>query len=145
VQFEKGKGTLDEQQQKVRYVSALMHILGLLQYPLPGTYPRMVAIQLGWYLDAGAVTWDAEAGRFAVDFEKMPAAVESIVKETALIQLTGDRARAEALVGKYMERKGEKDWVLKGTLGEAREVMLGKFKEAGIKSPSLRYKVTGLD
>ncbi|MBW2261894.1 MAG: hypothetical protein JRG91_07975 [Deltaproteobacteria bacterium] len=144
VQFEKKKGTLDERQQKVRYVSALMHILGLLQYPLPGTYPRMVAIQLGWYMDAGAVTWDADAGRFAVDFEKIPAAVESLVKEVTLIQLTGDRARAENLIGKYIKKKGEKEYVLHGTLGEAREVMLGKFKEAGIRSPSLRYKVTGL-
>ncbi len=145
VQFDRKKGTLDEQQEKVRYVSALMHILGLLQYPLPGTYPRMVAIQLGWYMDAGAVTWDEQAGRFAVDFEKMPAAVESLVKEVSLIQLTGDRARAEALIGKYIEKKGEKDYALTGTLGTAREVMLGKFKEAGIRSPSLRYKVTGLD
>ena len=62
--FQKKNGWVDEKQGMVRYTSALMHILGLLQYPLSGVYPRMVAIQLGWYLDAGAVTWDEKTGRF---------------------------------------------------------------------------------
>jgi hypothetical protein len=144
VSYQKKKGWLEEEQERRRYVSALMHCLGLMQYPLAGTYPRMVSIQLGWYMDEGAVVWDEKAERFAVDFEKIPAAVESLAREVATIQLTGDYGRAEALVGKYIEKKGEKDYALKGTLAKAREIMLGKFKKAGIKSPSLRYEVTDL-
>jgi hypothetical protein len=144
VQFEKRKGLIDETQEKKRYVSALMHILGLQNYPLSGTYPRMVSIQLGWYIDAGAVTWDPKAQRYTLDFEKIPGAVESLVKEVATIQLTGDYERGKALVTKYIEEKGEKEYALKGVLGEARDTMLGKFKKAGIKSPSLRYEVTDL-
>ncbi len=143
IQYQKNKGWLDELNEKKRYTSGLMHTLGLLQYPLAGTYPRMVAIQLGWYLDAGAVTWNAEEGRFKVVFERMPAAVESLARKVATIQLTGDYDQAVELIGKYIVKKGEKEYELKGTLGSARKVMMDKFKAAGIKSPSLRYEVTG--
>jgi hypothetical protein len=143
IQYEKSKGWLDEEALKKRYTSGFMHILGLLQYPLAGTYPRMVAIQVGWYLDAGAVTWNPETGRFTLDYEKLPAAIESLTKEVATIQLTGDYARGRKLVDTYIAKEGD-EYSLKGKLGEARDAMLAKFKAAGIKSPSLRYEVTGL-
>jgi hypothetical protein len=142
--YQKDRGWVDELEEKRRYTSAFMHIVGLLQYPLDGTYPRMVAIQLGWYLDAGAVTWDAEQGRFTVHFDKMPAAVESLAKHVATIQLTADYDAAKALVEKYVTHKGGKDYELEGVLGEARKVMLEKFEKAEIKSPALTYEVTGL-
>lgn len=142
--FQKKKGWVDEKQEIQRYTSALMHILGLLQYPLSGTYPRMVAIQLGWYLDRGAVTWDAEQGRFSIDYAKMPEAVESLAKKVATIQLTGDYEAAKELYEKYIVDGEDGEHALEGTLGEARQVMMDKFKQAGIKSPSLRYEVTDL-
>jgi len=129
---------------KKRYASGVMHSLGLLQYPLEGTYPRMVAIQLGWLLDKGALAWDSASGRYKIDFDKMPAAVEALVERVAKIQLTGDYAGAKALVDAYVVRKGDADYELQGALAEARRVMLNKFRAAGIKSPSLRYDVTGL-
>ena len=144
VGFEKGRGWLDAEAEKKRYVSDIMHVLGLLQYPLDGVYPRMVAVELGWYLDAGAVSWDPATGLFSVDLARIPAAVESLAREVATIQLTGDRARAEALVSKYVVEKDGGKYELAGTLGRAREDMVGRFKAAGIKSPSLRYSVTGL-
>ena len=104
----------------------------------------MVAIQLGWYMDAGAVNWDEKTGRFTMHYEKMPAAVESLAKKVATIQLTGDYDQAKELVGKYIVSKGEKDYELKGILAQARKVMMDKFEKAGIKSPSLRYEVTDL-
>jgi hypothetical protein len=142
--YQKKRGWVDELEEKKRYTSGFMHVLGLLQYPLAGTYPRMVAIQLGWYLDAGAVTWDGGAGRFTVHYDKMPAAVESLAKHVATIQLTGDYGAAKELVEKYIVHKGGKDYELKGVLGEARKVMLDKFKAANIRSPALTYEVTGL-
>jgi hypothetical protein len=129
---------------KKRYTSGVMHALGLLQYPLEGTYPRMVAIQLGWLLDKGALVWDSVSGRYKIDFEKMPAAVEALVERVATIQLTGDYGAAQALVDAYIARKGDAEYELKGVLSEARRAMVDKFKAAGIKSPSLRYAVTGL-
>jgi len=142
--FQRQKKWADEKEEKLRYTSAVMHILGLLQYPLPGTYPRMVAIQLGWYMDAGAITFDENTGRFSVHFDKMPAAVESLVKKVATIQLTGDYDQAKSLIGKYIVSKADNEYELKGKLATARKMMLKKFVEAGITSPSLRYSVKSL-
>ena len=142
--FQRQQGWVDEAEVKKRTVSALMHLVGLFQYPLPGTYTRMVAIQLGHYLDEGALSWDAKAGHLEVHFDKMPAAVESLAKKVATIQLTGDYAGARALYDRYVSDEGEKKHSLKGTLAEVRKVMMEKFQKAGVKSPSLLYEVTGL-
>jgi peptidase M49-like protein len=144
IQFEKGKGWIDEDMVKRRYTSGFMHILGLLQYPLAGTYPRMVALQLGWYLDAGAIEWNVKGGRFKIDYAKIPGAIESLAKKVATIQLTGDYAQADELVKKYISKNGDNDYSLNGALGEARKAMMDKFEAAGIKSPSLQYEITGL-
>ena len=146
----KRKRLIDENHLKKRYVSALMHIFGLLNYPLKGTYPRMVAIQLGWYMDKGAVTWNRKTGRFSMDFTKTPAAVESLARKVAVIQLTGNRKAAEALVSKYIETipsaagKRKPSYRLKPPLREAVESMNNKFNKAGVKSVVLNYHITGL-
>ncbi|MCP4198484.1 MAG: hypothetical protein GY762_15155 [Proteobacteria bacterium] len=144
IQFQKGMGLLTGEQAKKRYISAIVHSLGLLQYPLTDLYSRMSAVQIGWYIDNGAVVWDAENGRFGVNFEKMPTAVEALAKKVATIQLTGDYEQAKDLVSAYLIQRDDGEYEVKGTLGDARTVIMDKFKEAGIKSPSLRYNVTGL-
>ncbi len=144
IQYQKRKGWLDTDQEKKRYTSALMHTLGLLQYPLTGVYPRMSAIQLGWYMEAGAVFWSSKEGRFRIDFKKMPAAIESLAKKIAIIQLTGDYDQGKALIEKYITQKSKKEYELKGALANARKAMIEKNKKAGIKSPSLRYEVVDL-
>ncbi len=143
VQFQKNKGLLTEEREKKRYLSAMVHSLGLLQYPLTDLYSRMSAIEIGWYLDHGAVSWNSEEGRFTLHFDKIPAAVEALAQKVAAIQLTGDYDQAGDLISKYVVRQGE-EYQVKGLLGEARKVIVDKFKKAGIKSPSLRYEVTDL-
>ncbi len=136
---------LTEEQAKDYYISGLMHVLGLLQYPLDGVYPRMTAIQLGWYLDKGGVTFDEAAGLFKVDFEKFPGAVASLAKKVATIQLTGDTEKARALIETYVEQVGDGEYRLRGQVAGARQVMVEKFKQAKAASPTLRYEITGLN
>lgn len=138
------KGELDDATLERRYISAIIHCLGLFQYPMSGTYPRMAAIELGWYLDAGAVVWRPDTGRLDVVPERMTPAVESLAKHVATIQLTGDYAGARELHDKYIRKTGPEAYELSGVLQRIRETILNKFEKAGIKSPSLRYEVTGL-
>ena len=138
-------GKLDAAGLERRYVSSIVHCLGLFQYPVNGTYPRMAAIEIGWLLDAGALVWHPEPGRLEIAQEKMSLAVESLAKHVATIQLTGDYAGATALQEKYVKKTGPDTYELKGVLKEIRERILAKFKSAGIKSPSLRYEVSGLE
>ena len=104
----------------------------------------MAAIEIGWYLDAGAVVWDAGEGRFGLVYEKMPAAVESLAKQVSVIQLTGDFAAADALIKKYVKKEKENTYSLTTGLAAVRDKVIEKFKAAGIKSPSLRYDIKGL-
>ncbi|MFH2005211.1 MAG: hypothetical protein ABI333_01365 [bacterium] len=137
------RGWLKPEEAKTRYVSGLMHILGLSSYPLKGTYPRMVAVQLGWYVDHGGVVW--KDGRFEVDFTKLPRAVESLTKRVAAIQLTGDYAAAVKLIARYVKPvvKG-KQYEYVGKIKVPLTTMKAAFKKADIKSVALSYKVIGL-
>ncbi|MCP4599676.1 MAG: hypothetical protein GY847_03900 [Proteobacteria bacterium] len=144
IQYQKKKDWLKPGHEKKRYTAKLMHVLGLLQYPLDGTYPRMAAIQLGWYMNTGAVSWDPSEGRFNMDTDKMPAAIESLAKKVATIQLTGDYDQGKKLIESFIVIKGKTQFELKGVLAEAREVMVEKFKKAKIKSPSLKYEIVDL-
>jgi hypothetical protein len=137
------KGELSEEALLKRYVCNLVHLLGLLQYPLDGAYPQMSAIQLGWFIDHGAVLWHPESGQLHVVREKMSDAVAALIKTVSTIQLQGDFKGAEALYDKYVD-KSDKTVRLNGVLNEIREAIVKRFKEAGIKSPSLRYEVKGI-
>lgn len=81
----------------------------------PKNYSQLAAIQLGWLMKEGAVTWRAEeraangedAGCFAIDFGNMPAAVEGLMREVAQIKAKGDKRRAERLVADFVDVTGD--------------------------------------
>jgi hypothetical protein len=142
LQFQKSKGWIDENQEKRRYTAAIVYAVGSLQNLTLDTNPQKDAVALGWFMDEGAVNWDAVEGRFEIDFKKMPIAVESLAKKLMVIQLTGDYDQAAQLVNRYIIKKGKSETAIRGALGNARAALLDKFNRAGIKSPSLRYEVT---
>ena len=137
------KGELTEETLLKRYVCNLVHLLGLLQYPLDGTYPRMSAVQLGWFIDNKAVVWHEETKQLQLVTDKMSEAVESLTKLVSILQLTGDYKGTEKFYNKYIQ-KDESKIMLKGVLQQVREAVVEQFKKAGIKSPSLRYEVKGI-
>src|SRR5260370_20245123 len=57
-------------------------------------------MELNYYLEHGAVKRGA-SGKYSVDFDKMPRAIESLAKELLQMEATGDRAKAEAWFKKY--------------------------------------------
>jgi hypothetical protein len=82
----------------------------------PRNYSQLAAIQLGWLMKQGAVTWKAEEpaangkdkGCFSLALDKFPAAVKSLMVEVAQIKGKGDKARAEKLVKEYVDVTGDK-------------------------------------
>ena len=74
-------------------------------------YSQLAAIQLGFLMDQGAISWDESAqaangkdrGAFKVVFEKLPAACEKLMKQVATIKARNDKAAAEALAKKYAD------------------------------------------
>jgi hypothetical protein len=75
------------------------------------TYGNVAAMQIGYLIDKGAITWDAKAtaangtdkGALKVDFKKMIAAAQSMMKDVGGIKARGDKKAAEAMAKKYVD------------------------------------------
>jgi hypothetical protein len=74
-------------------------------------YSQLSAIHLGFLMDEGAVRFDAEApaangtdkGAFVLDYDKLPAAIDKLMKIVGDIKAKGDKAAAEELAKKYVD------------------------------------------
>lgn len=79
----------------------------------PRNYSQLAAMQLGSFVKAGAVTWNAEEmaangtdkGCIAVDFDKLSEAVKSFETTVLQIKASGDKARAEQLKAEFVDAK----------------------------------------
>ena len=78
---------------------------------IPKTYSQLAAVQVGFFMEAGALRWEVSpdpdrgepVGRFAIDFEKLPDAVRELMRRVGTIKSTGDTEGAEALITPYVE------------------------------------------
>ena len=116
VDFAMKKGLLTPEAARQSYVSNLVWAFGHISRGMytethaRKAYSQLAAIQVGFLLDEGAVTFDpnalaadGNAGAFTIHFEKMPAAVEKLMKVVGQIKATNDKAGANALVLKYVD------------------------------------------
>jgi hypothetical protein len=79
----------------------------------PKAYPRLAAVQLGWLIDEGALTWEqslaasgADTGCFELHVDALPAAIDSLAAEVFRIKGAMDVPAAEALETRYVEPDG---------------------------------------
>jgi hypothetical protein len=76
-------------------------------------YSQLAAIQIGFFLDEKAITWDPKAtaadgsdtGAFKIDFDKLPKAIEKLMKAVGSIKAKNDVAGANDLAKKYVDGK----------------------------------------
>ncbi|HSD91069.1 MAG TPA: hypothetical protein VLB44_26285, partial [Kofleriaceae bacterium] len=74
-------------------------------------YGNLAAIQIGYLIDKGALTWDANAtaangsdkGAFTIHADKLTAVADELMKEVAGIKARGDKAAAEKLIARYVD------------------------------------------
>jgi len=99
------------------YADAIVWALGHISQGMytgghePKTYGQVAAIQVGYLLDQGALTWDAKAaaangkdtGALAIHAEKLVAAIDKMMKTVAGIKARGDVAGARELVARYVD------------------------------------------
>jgi hypothetical protein len=93
-------GVLPRERMEEFYVSYLAGILRTVRFGTGEAHGRAEMMEFNYLSERKAVTRDA-AGRYAVDFSKMPDAIASLAKELLEIEATGDRARAENLLKQY--------------------------------------------
>ena len=74
-------------------------------------YGNLAAIQIGYLLDKGAMTWDANAmaangtdkGAFTIHADKLVAVSQEMMKEFGGIKARADKAAAEKLIARYVD------------------------------------------
>jgi hypothetical protein len=74
-------------------------------------YSQLAAIQLGFLMDEAAITFDPKAraangkddGAFVMHFDKLPAAIEKLMKQVGTIKATADKPAAEEFAKKYVD------------------------------------------
>lgn len=138
------KGLMQKSEINKRYATAVMHLFGLLQYSLNGTYPQMAAVEVGNLMEKGALIFDEKSGRFTIDFEKMPDAVNDLMKKIVTIQITGDRPGAVALRERYVKKTGENKFEFQPLIKEPLARLKAAFDKASLKSFAIDYEVKGL-
>lgn len=74
-------------------------------------YSQLAAVQVGFLMDEKALTFDPNApaangsdkGAFSIDFEKLPVAIDKLMKKVGSLKASNDRAGAEALAKRYVD------------------------------------------
>jgi hypothetical protein len=111
------KGVLTADEAKQTYTDSFIWSLGHISrgmYTDAGgrkPYSQLSAIQVGFLMDEGAIRFDAEAtaangtdkGAFVLDFDKLPAAIDKLMRIVGAIKAKGDKAAAEELAKKYVD------------------------------------------
>lgn len=83
------------------YTTFLASAFRTLHFGLTDSHARGMAIQVNYLLDHGGFVSHGD-GTFAVDFSKIRQAVTDLDREFLTIEATGDYARAQALMRKYV-------------------------------------------
>ena len=117
VEFLRKKGLIDDVAATRAYLDNVVWAFGHISrgmYTDTGqrkAYSQLAAVQLGFLLDQGALTFDPKApaangkdsGAFTLHFEKMPAAIDKMMKVVGSLKANGDRPGAEALAKKFVD------------------------------------------
>ena len=91
------QGVVDRSLERSMYTTFLASTFRSIRFGINEAHGRGVAIQLNTFLDAGAVTVDAD-GRFAVDHSRIRDAVTALTTELMTLQATGDFDAAERIL-----------------------------------------------
>jgi hypothetical protein len=115
--FLRQKGVIDDDASKRAYLDDVVWAFGHIShgmYTAAGQgkpYSQLAAIQIGFLLDEGALTFDPKAtaangkdvGALTLHFEKLPAASDKMMTLVGSLKANADRKGAEALVKKYCD------------------------------------------
>jgi hypothetical protein len=112
------KGVLPKQKLPEVYSSHLAGIFRTVRFGVAEAHSRAEMMEFNYLVEKGAVTRDAKTSRYAIDYDKMTAAVASLAKELLEIEATGDRNRAEQWFRKYGTMPAE----LKSSLANIQDV-----------------------
>jgi hypothetical protein len=117
IDFLHGRGLISDELAAQTYVDSIVWTFGHISggmYTATGdrkAYSQLSAIQVGFLMDHGALTWDDatpaangnDKGAFTIHVDKLPAVVDEMMTVVGGIKARGDKAAAEALTAKYVD------------------------------------------
>ena len=94
------EGELPKEFRQKLLVSYFGGLFRSVRFGVAEAHGRGAAVQINRYLEDGSVTLDAQ-GRFVIDAKKLETSIRNLVHDLVMLQHEGDRAAAEAFLGKY--------------------------------------------
>jgi hypothetical protein len=98
------------------YASYVDDLFRTVRFGAAEAHAQAEMMELNYLLERSALVRDRH-GRYAIDYDKMPAGMADLSKELLAIEATGDRQRGERLVAKYGTMSDELKRDLKATSG----------------------------
>src|SRR5438132_2999151 len=112
------KGVVPKAQANGFYASYVAGIFRTVRFGVAEAHGRAEMMEFNYLSEQGVISRDAQTGRYAIDYAKMPPAIAALAKELLEIEATGDRDRAERWFKKYESMPAE----LKSALANVHEV-----------------------
>jgi hypothetical protein len=117
VEFLRAKQIINDEQARQTYVDMTVWAFGHISQGMytaeknRKAYGNLAAIQIGYLIDKGALSWDANAtaangkdkGAFTLHPDKLVAVADQMMKEVGGIKARGDKAAAEKLIARYVD------------------------------------------
>ncbi len=111
------EGIIDETRQNQVYLDSIVWAMGHISrgmYTTSGrrkAYSQLAAVQVGFLMEAGVLTWEADAtaangedtGAFAIHYAAFPAAARDLMTLVMGIKATGNRAQAEEIANRFVD------------------------------------------
>ena len=85
------------------YAGGIRRVLQKVKPRRDQPYQTMQLMQFNWFLANGLLSFDGKTGRLAIDYERYPQVVDSLLTQVLAIQQAGDKARAAAFMDQWTE------------------------------------------
>ncbi len=94
-------GYYTKEQRRALYASGVRRVLLKNKPERSQVYQTMQLMQWNYFLDRGALSFDATSGKLSVHYDRFPDAVASMLRETLAVQAAGDARAADAFIDKW--------------------------------------------
>ena len=95
------RGALPQDRLEEYYASYVAGIFRTVRFGIAEAHGRAEMMEFNYLAEQKAIGWDAESGRYAIDYARMLQAIASLAQELLEMEATGDRARVEQWFQKY--------------------------------------------
>lgn len=95
------QGVLPKERLEEFYASYVAGIFRTVRFSIAEAHGRAELMEFGFLSEQGAIRRQAETGRYAIDYSRMPAAIAALAKELLEMEARGDRERVEKWFAQY--------------------------------------------